>query len=655
MLVGISACSNDSEELLSSESMEVSRSSELVTKTIDLGTTPGQLQTKLEAEMSDVSTLQKLILKGEFNEIDVNYWLANLKNLVEFDLNGAIPKHSTNGDSYYAEGANNISYTNYFEDNTIGPFFFLAMTKLEKVIFPAGITSIGAKAFLGCTSLESIEIPTTVTSIGEYAFESCNLTSVVIPSSVTSIGGSMFANNPNLKSADLSAISNLQTIPYRMFNDCGKLETVSFPTTVKNIEYNAFYNCKSLKDYTPFVNVERLDWNAFAYSGLESVDLTNVDYMDQAFVECRSLTMVILPPTMKTLSSNAFNGCSSLSNITWPTALETIGSSAFAGCGFTEMTIPSTVTKIEYGAFSSSTLRTLTVPETVIEVDGSLIDYCGNLEALIWDSADLEIEDSYGINHDCLLYLPNANYVPGPNWKNIIVNGEAESLELCTDGNRTDGNRSFFVPVPFTAKKISFSRNFGNTTYPGVSSGWQTIVLPFTPTRIEHESKGVVAPFNSEVEGAKPFWLRELTADGFVDKTSIEPNKAYIIAMPNHSDYIEDYRLNGKITFSAENVDLAATPETLTASDGPSFSLQPTYQMVDRGLTAYTLNIDYWIDGYEYGSVFVRNISDTYAFEAYVTTAGRSARSLYDIDTKSKASRTPYQPNKTGIPQIGDM
>lgn len=653
MLMSVSACSNDSNELLSSESMEVSRSSELVTKTIDLGTTPGQLQTKLEAEMSDVSTLQKLVLTGEFNEADVNYWLNNLKNLVEFNLSGATPKHSVNGDTYEGYGANNSFSGSSFEDNTIGSFFFLAMTKLEKVVFPTGITSIGTKAFLGCTSLASIEIPTTVTSIGEYAFESCNLTSVVIPSSVTSVGGSMFANNPNLKSADLSAISNLQTIPYRMFYDCGKLETVSFSTTVKNIEYNAFYNCKSLKDYTPFVNIERLDWNAFAYSGLESVDLTNVDYMDQAFVGCESLKTVILPSAMTTLNSSQFSGCSSLSNITWPTALETIGSYAFSGCGFTEITIPSTVTKIEYGAFENSKLKTLTIPATVTEVEGSLINYCSDLEALIWNSADLEIEDPW--NSNCLLYLPNANYVPGPNWKNIIVNGEAESLELCTDGNRTDGNRSFFVPVPFTAKKISFSRNFGNTTYPGVSSGWQTIVLPFTPTRIEHESKGVVAPFNSEVEGAKPFWLRELTADGFVDKTSIEPNKAYIIAMPNHSDYIEDYRLNGKITFSAENVDLAATPETLTASDGPSFSLQPTYQMVDRGLTAYTLNIDYWIDGYEYGSVFVRNISDTYAFEAYVTTAGRSARSLYDIDTKSKASRTPYQPNKTGIPQIGDM
>lgn len=658
MLVGISACSNDSDGLLSSESVEVSRNAELVTKTIDLGTTPGQLQAKLEAEMSDVSTLQKLTLKGEFNEADVNYWLNNLKNLVEFDLSGATPKHSTTGDTYSGSGAGNGFSGFSFSDNTIGAFFFLALDKLEKVTFPANITSIGDKAFLGCTSLASIEIPTTVTSIGSYAFESCNLTSVTIPSSVTTLGGSMFAGNPNLKSADLSAITNLTSIPYRMFYDCGKLETVSFPSSVERIENTAFAYCKSLKDYTPFLNVKYIEWRAFAFSGLESVDLTNVISMDSydSFCGCESLTTVILPPAMTTLNGSHFGGCSSLTNITWPTALETIGSSAFSGCGLTEIEIPSTVTTIGYGAFESSKLKTLTIPATVTEVDGSLINYCSDLKALIWNSADLEIEDTYGVSDDCLLYLPSTDYVPGSNWKNIIVNGEAETLELCTDGYRTDGSRSFFVPVAFTAKKISYSRNFNNTTYPGVSSGWQTIVLPFTPTKIEHESKGVVAPFNSEVADAKPFWLRELTADGFVDKTTIEPNKAYIIAMPNHSDYVEEYRLNGKITFSAENVELAATPETLTASDGPTFSLQPTYQKVDRGLTAYTLNTDYWIDGYEYGSVFVRNISDTYAFEAYVTTAGRSARSVFEMDTKSKATtRVPYRPNTTGIPQVGDM
>ena len=336
-----------------------------------------------------------------------------------------------------------------------------------------------------------------------------------------------------------------------------------------------------------------------------------------------------------------------------PEGLETIGNYAFSGTAITEVTIPSTVTTIGYGAFNSTNLKTLTVPATVTQVGGSLINYCENLSALIWNST-APVDDAWGISSNCCLYLADASVVVGPNWKNIVVDGVADIVELSPDGYH-NYSEVYSVPIAFTAKKITFKRYFDGWTYPGVSSGWQTIVLPFKPTKIEHETKGEVAPFNSDVEDAKPFWLRQLTADGFVDKTSIEPNVAYIIAMPNHSDYVEEYRLNGMITFSAENVELAATPEKLDASEGPGYSLQPTYEKVGRNVTAYALNMDYWVNGYEYGSVFVRNVVDVYPFEAYLVPEGRSARSVFEMNTRSSASRALYSPNKTGIPRIGDM
>ena len=284
----------------------------------------------------------------------------------------------------------------------------------------------------------------------------------------------------------------------------------------------------------------------------------------------------------------------------------------------------------------------------------SMFNSCSNLSALVWNST-APVDDPWGVNSDCYLFIPNSDVVVGPNWKNIVVGGVAEIVELCANGDRTNSGLAYSIPVPFKAKKITYTRYFERETVPGESSGWYTIVLPFTPTKIEHETKGVVAPFNSEVESAKPFWLRELTAEGFVDKTSMEPNKAYIIAMPNHHSYVDEYCLNGKIIFSAENVELAATTEKLTPSVGPEYSLQPTYKFVERGVDIYALNVDYGVDGYRDGSIFVRNTSNVYAFEAYATLAGRAARSAFDVNTNSKASRTPYTPNNTGIPQIGDM
>ena len=603
MLIGFSACSNDSDGLLSSESTEVSRSSDLVTQTIAL-TTAGTLQSSLEAVMSDPTTLQKLVLSGPFNGTDVQYWKTTLTNLVEFDASVAVPTY-TEGQSTYKDPYGNDMFIN---DNYIEGHIFSFMTKLEHVKFPTGATSIGYEPCHGCTSLVSVEL-----------------------------------------------MSNIAEIPSHAFYNCTNLTTIKLASSIEMISNYAFYNCTSLKDYSQFAQIETLYDGAFQHSGLESVDLTNViSCTSQVFYECESLTSIVLPPTMKSLPSSFLTGCTSLSNITCPTALETIGNSAFSRCGFTEFTIPSSVTTIGYGAFQNTKLKTLTVPATVTEVGGSLIDGCSNLSALVWNSA-APVEDTWGVSSDCYLFIPNADVVVGPNWKNIVVDGVAEIVELCPEGYRTESGVTYSVPIPFKAKKITFSREFNRQTVPGESSGWYTIVLPFTPTKIEHETKGIAAPFNSGVEGAKPFWLRELTAEGFVDKTTIEPNKAYIIAMPNHGDYVDEYCLNGKITFSAENVELAATPETLAPSVGPEYSLQPTYNYVEHGVDIYALNVDYWVDGYHNGSIFVRNTSSVYAFEAYATLAGRSARSVFDMNTASKASRSPYKANKTGIPQIGDM
>ena len=62
---------------------------------------------------------------------------------------------------------------------------FYACDKIEKVIIPEGMKSIGSYAFYHCDNLKEIVIPKTVRDIGEYAFEGCDsLTSITIPEAV---------------------------------------------------------------------------------------------------------------------------------------------------------------------------------------------------------------------------------------------------------------------------------------------------------------------------------------------------------------------------------------------------------------------------------------------------------------------------------------
>ena len=61
--------------------------------------------------------------------------------------------------------------------------------------------------------------------------------------------------------------------------------------------------------------------------------------------------------------------------------------------------------------------------------------------------------------------------------RNVIVGDKADEITI------TDGT-TFFTPCFFTAKHISYSRTFDTALDAEGKTGWQTIVLPFAPTRI---------------------------------------------------------------------------------------------------------------------------------------------------------------------------
>jgi hypothetical protein len=85
--------------------------------------------------------------------------------------------------------------------------------------------------------------------------------------------------------------------------------------------------------------------------------------------------------------------------------------------------------------------------------------------------------------------------------------------------------------------------------------------------------------------------------------------------MPTSSNYSSNFRLGGTVTFSAENVTLNWEP---AVSEGPTYSMYPTYETVKKSMDVYAMNSEYWVDGFNYGSVWVRGAMDVNPFEAYV-------------------------------------
>lgn len=65
--------------------------------------------------------------------------------------------------------------------------------KMELVVLPSSVTSIGKGAFQNCNNLKSVVIPSSVTRINASVFSGCkSLLSVVIPPSVTIIDNDAF-------------------------------------------------------------------------------------------------------------------------------------------------------------------------------------------------------------------------------------------------------------------------------------------------------------------------------------------------------------------------------------------------------------------------------------------------------------------------------
>ena len=70
-----------------------------------------------------------------------------------------------------------------------------------------------------------------------------------------------------------------------------------------------------------------------------------------AFYDCKNLTSVILPNSLRTIGKFAFS-CCSLSSVTIPNGITTIANGVFYECpNLTSITIPNTVTSMGNDAF----------------------------------------------------------------------------------------------------------------------------------------------------------------------------------------------------------------------------------------------------------------------------------------------------------------
>ena len=282
--------------------------------------------------------------------------------------------------------------------------------------------------------------------------------------------------------------------------------------------------------------------------------------------------------------------------------------------------------------------RVLTVPAqltshgktwTVSGIDNDALKDNTELAAIIWNA---EAAFTATVNNpNLLLYVKDEQYAQS-NARNIVVNGTANSIVLV---EAASGN-SFYCPQAFIARQISFTHNYQMQTGINESKGWETLALPFDVQSITHSEKGIIVPFAGwqKDETTRPFWLYELTGNGFVETSSIKAYTPYIISMPNHPQYYEQWLLKGHVTFAASNVTINVTENLQTASYGDrTFIPCFTDKDSNEGLYALNVNNEYAANnsGMTEGSKFVLNMRKIHPFEAYMMTTSNAPLYAFGI------------------------
>ena len=575
-----------------------------------------------------------------------------------------------------------------------------------KFTIPDYITSLGSYAFYCCKAITEATIPASVESFGVAIFAYSGLSSfanginwipdrfyqgcqgfteVTIPETMTSVGNAAFANCPNLTSVTIQG----STIGDDAFRDCQALKQV----TVEKCDYigscafyenqamkkvsiqecgdigsHAFHNCDALSDLS-IKGCGNIGYEAFVYcDGFKQVSIDYCAVIDHdAFAYCQGLKEMTIGEC-KGLEDNVFYSCPALTKLT---ILKMEDGYIGRGCLFlcdnlTEVNLPEGIVSISENAFGyCHRLQNITIPSSVEKAEAGIFNGCENLRYVNWLSNKVTIPNlnkwSRDSNPNLLVFAPAGASSDSGN-PNVIIDGKASRI--------TVHQGLFYTPRSFTADEVVFEMDLGadrwknTTTGTGVAARWNTIAVPFTVTSIKSAGKGDLAPFGTDAANsgkAKPFWLCELTSEGFKDATTIEANKPYIFAMPNNPNYVDEYNIQDLVTFTGTNATFAASTDDQQASSpaGPAgWALTPLYHdSADASLMA--INWDGFNDKsntwHPVGNCFRLNARTANAFEAVITATSASAAATRSGYIPLGGATTRSSKPLGRIPQREDM
>lgn len=279
------------------------------------------------------------------------------------------------------------------------------------------VTKIGKAAFrkIGTRDigLSSIEIPNTIKVIEEEAFFKSDLGKIKIPKSVERIEGKAFAES-KLRLISFEEESKLETIEFAAFVFCTGLDNVDMSSlNLELIGRSCFSNCKSLSKI------------------ILPKNLTSIS--ESCFNNCLKLTSIDLTDTLvESLEKYCFEKCSKLENVTLPSTLTKIDDFVFRGCVFlskviisSDVTIsksselrPNMIEKVDGISGNNRKNQKHSLEKTNIIYKDMIINGIVNIDKLL-SFADFDLYKEY-IEKECSYHEKYLNFLKNKEYQNAI-------------------------------------------------------------------------------------------------------------------------------------------------------------------------------------------------------------------------------------------
>ena len=208
-----------------------------------------------------------------------------------------------------------------------------------------------------------------VTRIGSRAFADQRINSVTFPNTLKYIDDEAFMECKQLSSISLP--SSLQAIGKRAFMNSA-LENVVLPSNLQYIEEETFMDCRKLSSITLSSSLKKIGKRAFMNAGLVEINIPSVNTIEvSAFASNKNLKKVTINSMLETIEENAFKDCDNLENVTLPNSLEYIGNYAFANTSISDFSLPSG--SLGEGVLFNCPLKSLHIGGKVKEIP---FDFC---------------------------------------------------------------------------------------------------------------------------------------------------------------------------------------------------------------------------------------------------------------------------------------